>query len=149
MDSLSFRPFRPDDLPVCAEFAADAWPITSVLVPGQDVVKLMHGYIELARLPSTWLEVACVSSKVVGLLFGQVRSEYTIMPRLRTLFSCLRLGYRAILGQYGKLWQPLTLLRKGIATNIRVERHRPDPDAIVELFIVGSEHAGKGIGRAF
>jgi GNAT superfamily N-acetyltransferase len=148
MDNLIFRPFRPDDLPACAEFAADAWPIASVLVPGQDVVKLMHGYIELARLPSTWLEVACVSDKVIGLLFGQVRSEYTTVTRLRTLFSCLRLGCRAILGQYGKLWQPLTLLRKGIATDTRVEQHMPDSDAIVELFVVGSEHRGKGIGRA-
>lgn len=148
MDNLIFRPFRPDDLPVCAEFAADAWPIASVLVPGQDVVKLMHAYIELARLPSTWLEVACVSDQVVGLLFGRVHSEYTTATGLRTLFSCLRLSCRAILGQYGKLWQPLTLLGKGIATGIRVERHMPDPDAIVELFVVDSEHRGKGIGRA-
>jgi len=145
--NLSFRPFQPGDLHTCAEFAAGAWPVVSVLVPGQDVKKLMRVYIELARLPSTWLEVACISEKVVGLLFGRVNSECSTATELRTLFSGLRLGCKAILGQYGKLWKPIRLLMKGIATGARVKRHMPETDAIVELFVVDSEHRGKGIGR--
>ncbi|MFL7792052.1 MAG: GNAT family N-acetyltransferase [Anaerolineae bacterium] len=148
MDKLSFRPFHPDDLPACAKFAADAWPAISVLVPGQDGVKLMHGFIELARLPSTWLEVACISKKTVGLLFGRMDSDCTPVTALRTIFSSSRLGCKAILGQYGKIKKPLTLLRKGIATSDRVKKHMPESDAIVELFVVDSEHRGKGIGRA-
>jgi ribosomal protein S18 acetylase RimI-like enzyme len=148
MDKVSFRPFRPDDLSACAKFAADAWPVVSALVPEQDSVKLMHGYIELACLPSTWLEVACISDQVVGLLFGRVDSDCTPVTKLRMLSSSLRLGYKAILGQYGRIKNPLILLRKGIATGDRVKKHMPEADAIVELFVVDSEHRGKGIGRA-
>ncbi|MBN1975963.1 MAG: GNAT family N-acetyltransferase [Anaerolineae bacterium] len=148
MDKLSFRPFHPDDLSACAKFAADAWPAVSVLVPGQDVVKLMHGYVELARLPSTWLEVACVSGRTVGLLFGRVNSNCTPASELRMLFSSLGLGCKAIRGQYGRLQKPLTLLRKGVATGALVKRHSPEADAVVELFVVDSEHSGRGIGRA-
>ena len=148
MDNLSFRPFHPKDLPACARFAADAWPVVSALVPGQDVVKLMHGYVELGRIPSTWMEVACISEKAVGLLFGRLEADCTLMTKLGTLFSGLRLGCKAILGQYGKIKKPLTLLRQGIATSARVKKHMPESDAIVELFVVDSEHRGKGIGRA-
>jgi hypothetical protein len=81
MDDLSFRSFHPDDLPTCAKFAAEAWPVVSALVPGQDVAKLMHAYVELGRLPSTRLEVACVSGKVVGLLFGILDDRHPGHPR--------------------------------------------------------------------
>ena len=148
MDKLNFRPFHPDDLSACAKFAADAWPAASVLVPGQDVVELMHGFIELARLPSTWLEVACVSDRAVGLLFGRMDSDRTPVTELRMLLSGLRLGCKAILGQYGRIKKPLTLLRKGIATGALVKRRSPAAEAVVELFVVDSEHRGRGIGRA-
>jgi GNAT superfamily N-acetyltransferase len=148
MDKLSFRPFHPDDLSACAKFAADAWPVVSALVPGQDSVKLMHGYIELARLPSTRLEVACISDKAVGLLFGRVDSDCTPATELKTLLASLRMGCRALLGRYGRIKKPLVLLRKGIATSALVKKHLPETDAVVKLFVVDSEHRGKGIGRA-
>jgi GNAT superfamily N-acetyltransferase len=108
----------------------------------------MHGYIELARLPSTWLEVACISGKVVGLLFGRVDSDCTPVTELRMLLASLRVGCRAILGCYGRIKKPLTLLRKGMATSTLVKKHLPETDAIVELFVVDSKHRGQGVGRA-
>lgn len=148
MDDLSFRPFRKDDLSACARFTADAWPVVSALVPGQDVVKLMHAYVELGRLPSTRLEVACVSGKVVGFLFGRINSEYGTTKKLTTLISYLMIGIRAILGKYGRLSRPLTFLRKAVKTGNRVKQHMPKSDAVVVLFVADAKHRGKGIGRA-
>ena len=108
----------------------------------------MHGYIELARMPSTWLDVAYASNKVAGLLFGRVDTDCTPLTELRMLLASLRLGCRAILGRYGRIKKPLTLLRKGVATSALVKKHLPETDAIVELFVVDSEHRSKGIGRA-
>jgi GNAT superfamily N-acetyltransferase len=108
----------------------------------------MHGYIELARLPSTRQEVACISDEAVGLLFGRMDSDCTPATELKTLLASLRMGCRAILGRYGRIKKPLTLLRKGITTSTLVKKHLPETDAIVKLFVVDSEHRGKGIGRA-
>lgn len=148
MDNLSFRPFHPDDLHTCAELSADAWPVVSALVPGQDTVKLMHAYVELGRLPATRLEVACISGKVIGLLFGRVNVEYGTTRKLAALLSGFKIGARAILGKYGRLSKPLIFLRKAIKTDSRVKQHMPESDAVVVLFVVDAEHRGKGIGRA-
>lgn len=148
MDNLSFRPFQKDDIPECAQFAADAWPVASAMVPEQDVVKLMHAYVELCRLPSNRLEAACISGQIAGILFGRFNAEYTMAHELRALFSYLSLGMRAIAGKYGKLSKPLIVLRKSIATSAQVRKHMPKSDAVVEWFVVDAKHRGKGIGRA-
>lgn len=147
MNNLSFRPFQKDDIPICAQFAADAWPVVSAMTPGQDVVKLMHAYVELCHLPSNRSEAACVSGTVVGLLFGRYNAEYTTTDELRALFSYLAIGVRAIMGEYGRLSRPLTLLGKSVITAARVKKHMPKADATVQWFVVDSRHRGKGIGR--
>jgi GNAT superfamily N-acetyltransferase len=128
--------------------AADAWPLVADLVPEGDFVKLMRGYIQLGRLPSTRLEVACISGKVVGLLFARLDSEVTLAYRWRTILSSIAIGAQMTLGRYGRISQPLRLLGDGIATGARVRKHRPKADAIVELLVVSAQHRGQGIGRA-
>ncbi|MBN1810868.1 MAG: GNAT family N-acetyltransferase [Anaerolineae bacterium] len=108
----------------------------------------MHAYVELCRLPSNQLEVACISGKAVGLLFGRFNAGYTTTDKLRALFPYLALGVRAVLGQYGRLSMPLTLLRKSIITSAQVKKHMPEADAIVQWFVVDAKHRGKGIGTA-
>jgi GNAT superfamily N-acetyltransferase len=108
----------------------------------------MHAYAELCHLPSNRSEVACITGKVVGLLFGRFNAEYTTTDELGALFSYLAIGIRAILGKYGRLSRPLTLLRKSARTAARVKKHMPKADAVVTWFVVDSKHRGKGIGRA-
>ena len=147
-NKLSFRPYRPTDLDKCAQIAADAWPFASSLVPEGDFPRLMRGYIELACLPSTRLEVACISDEVVGLLFAWIGSEMTLADRLRTPLTGVAMGIRAVLGQYGRIKHPIALLRDGIAAGSRVKDHRPRTEAIVELLAVSASHRRQGIGRA-
>ena len=148
MDDLTFRPYSPDDLDACAQIAADAWPTASTLAAEGDFLRLMHGYVELGRLPSTRPEVACLSDRVVGFLFARIDSEVSATHYLRVLLSCAAIGTRGLLGRYGRISQPIGLLRDGIATGARVRRHMPEADAIVELFVVSAEHRGQGIGKA-
>lgn len=148
MTNLSFRPYQPDDLDTCAQMAADAWPIVSVLVPEDDFARLMRGFVELGRLPSTRCEVACISDRVVGLLFARIRSEITLAHGLQTVLSCAAIGMRASLGRYGRIARPLAILRDGIVTGARVKKHTPEAGAVVELLVVSSQHRGQGIGRA-
>lgn len=148
MDELSFRPYRPTDLDACAQIAADAWPFASSLVPEGDFPQLMRGFIELARLPSTRLEVACISDEVAGLLFAWIESESTVAHSLRMLLVGVAIGARAVLGAYGRIKHPIALLRDGIATGSQVNEHRPKAGAIVELFAVSADHRRQGIGKA-
>jgi GNAT superfamily N-acetyltransferase len=148
MAKVSFRPYHPSDLDTCAQMAADAWPVVSVLVPDGSFARLMRGYVELGRLPSTRCEVACISNRVVGLLSAQIRSEITLAHGLQTVLSCAAIGMRAGLGRYGRIARPLALLRDGIVTGARVRKHMPKAGAVIELLVVSSQHRGQGIGRA-
>jgi ribosomal protein S18 acetylase RimI-like enzyme len=145
---LDFRAFRGDDAPECSQFAAEAWPILSALVPAEDVVKFMRAYVEVSRLASTWREVARISERVVGFLFGRINADYTRITVLKAFFFCLIIGVKVILGRYGHLARPLTFLKKFMRATLKVQRNAPRSDAEVVLFVVDSKHRGKGIGTA-
>jgi GNAT superfamily N-acetyltransferase len=145
---VTFRPFRVHDLSECSRLAADAWPAMASLVPEEEAVRFMRSYVELSRCASTWLEVACIGKKVVGFLFGSIDSDNNRVAELKGIISSLVVVAKVLTGRYGRLSRPLTLLRKYLATDRKVERSSSASDAEVELFVVGSPHRGKGIGKA-
>jgi ribosomal protein S18 acetylase RimI-like enzyme len=148
LGEVTFRPFRVHDLSECSRLAADAWPAMATLVPEEEGAKFMRSYVELSRSASTWLEVACIGKSVVGFLFGSIDADCNIVAELKAFISSLVVGVKVLTGSYGRLSRPLTLLRKYLATERKVERPSSASDAEVELFVVGSPHRGKGIGKA-
>jgi ribosomal protein S18 acetylase RimI-like enzyme len=146
-DKLQIRKFNKEDTLRCSELAADAWPIVSTWVPKKDVVKFMHSYVEIYKLQSTWLEVACISGNIVGFLFGRVNTDYKMIAKIKAFFSILAIGIKIISGRYGNVSKPFTLLWKFDLNELKVKRNTPKSDGEVVLFVVDSKYRGRGIGK--
>jgi len=76
-DPLIFRFFKMSDTADSAQFVSKEWPVASILTDKTKTVLLIHSYLELCRLSSSYMEVACISNKVVGLLFGKIETDCT------------------------------------------------------------------------
>jgi len=146
-EELYFRQYTEKDLAVCSRFAADAWPAISRIVSQKNVNTFMNAYVELGYYPSTWREVACISGEVVGFLFGRIDKDVTTGKNLYILFSSLKLLLKILLGRYGRIERPFTVLGKFLATESKVKECIPQVDGAIELFVVDSKYRGKGIGR--
>jgi ribosomal protein S18 acetylase RimI-like enzyme len=147
MTEVTFRPFQIDDISECSRLVAEAWPVMAALAP-EDDVRIVRSYVELSLVASTWLEVACAGEMVVGFLFGSINADDNMMNELNAVMSSLLVCVKVLMGRYGRLSRPLTLLRKYFAAERKVERSSPTSDAEVELFVVGSAYRGRGIGKA-
>jgi ribosomal protein S18 acetylase RimI-like enzyme len=147
MDEVTFRPYSPDDLPACAALAVDAWPTVAAGLSPDNLHKFMTAYVEVARLESTRLEVACISDRVVALLFGSFNKDYTLKFQAKAALEYFVLGLKFFSGRYGRLDHPRTFMKHFRATERKVEQNSPRSDAVVQLFVVSSECRGQGIGR--
>jgi len=145
---LSFRPYYKDDLSDCARFAAEAWPSISAMVPEGSAEELLSVDVELARQTSTWLEVACISGRIAGFLFGRINRDFNRVDGLKAFFSSLVMGLELILGKHTKLPKRCTFMKNLILSEIKFKRNSPKSDAEVLFFVVESKHRGKRIGRA-
>jgi ribosomal protein S18 acetylase RimI-like enzyme len=148
MDELYFRQFNGKDMARCSEIAVDVWPIVSALVPKENAVEFMSACVEISRLWSTWLEVACILDTVVGLLFGRIDTDRDLITELKTSLSYWVIGMKLIFQRYGRLSKPFTFLRRFISTQTKARRSSPKSDAEVTLFVVDSKYRGRGIGKA-
>jgi len=148
MDKVQFRKFNKKDTSRCSELTVDAWSFVSALVPKEDMVKFMHLYVELNRIYSTWMEVACISDNIVGLFFGRVDSDYKMIAQFKAFFSFCMICIRMVCGRCGRVSAPFTLLRKLISDESNIKRNTPKSDGEVVFIVVDSEYRGRGIGRA-
>ncbi len=146
-EKVYFRQYTEKDLAACSRFAADAWPAISRIVSQKDVDTFMNAYVKLGYCPSTWREVACISGEVVGFLFGRIDKDVSTGKRLYILFSSLNLFLKILLGRYGKIERPFTVLEKFLATESKVKECIPRVDGAIEFFVVDSKYRGMGIGR--
>jgi len=144
--NMLFRKFQLGDIPACARLAEEAWPAST-----SDSAKViehygMEEYMEYALGSSNYAEIACTSEGMVGFLFGRIdglpgierpkRSMLGEVPGiLRSLFAHRRLS----LNMLSFVWSILL-------TETKLKLRTPESDASVEMFIVGSEHRGKGVG---
>jgi GNAT superfamily N-acetyltransferase len=122
--------------------------MSSVWTVERDAAKVMSAYVEFGHLLSTYWEVACISNEIVGFLFGKMKTARGTATKLEVFYSFMALTAKAILGQYGKLAHPLTVIKKAVSTEAQMKKHQPKSDAIVEFLVVDGAHRGKGIGRA-
>jgi len=143
---ISFRRYAPDDLQACTRLAEEAWP------PGPDLVAKgvaswgMEGYIESSLMNANWTEVAYDSQGVVGFLFGRIDKYSGDVAVPGSLFGELPMLAKYIVGKYRKSPRIWVLFWTLLLTELKLMLNMPRSDAQIELFIVGFEHRGKGIG---
>lgn len=133
--------------------AAQAWPVWEYLTSEAEKWRFMGPYIDIASEWSNRREVACDGSgKVIGLLFGEVRGRDRRGRKgkgvgWKIMSSEVRVHARFILGRYGRIENLPGVLRNFMTTELKLIINRPEADAEVNLFLVDSEHRGRGIGR--
>lgn len=140
---IHYRPYGDSDLDRCAELAADAWPIASVVA--EDTHSLMKAYVKSSLLFSDYTEVCCMGGEVVGLLFGLTHKK---LPSFKTHLELNKLFWAFVAGRYGPSKRRFRLLASFALTLLKVELICRRLDSEVELFVVDAAYRGQGLGRA-
>ncbi|UCG56238.1 MAG: GNAT family N-acetyltransferase [Phycisphaerales bacterium] len=138
-----YRPYIEDDLDRCAALAAEAWPVASAIAG--DIHSLMIAYVKLSLLFSDYSEVCCTDDQVVGFLFGRTDKKFL---SLRERFEFNKVSWGFLTGRYGTCKRRLRFGVSFIQTLTKVEFYGRRFDSEVELFVVGQEHRGQGIGQS-
>jgi ribosomal protein S18 acetylase RimI-like enzyme len=146
--NISFRCCQRTDLPVCANIAAEAFPLQTSRFGREDAKKLMTGGIAACHALSNYHELAIADGKVAGLLFGRVKRKFILIDMCQTLKRLLLIEVRFLLGRYGSRRKLIRLIKPGLQTLRALRRNMPASEAEVVLFAVAPEHQGIGIGRA-
>jgi ribosomal protein S18 acetylase RimI-like enzyme len=144
---VSFRDFRNSDVEACARISAGAWPETAN-VSGGDTVRTMTLYVEFYVYSATWLDVACVDGRVVGLLFGRIDREHGRFGRIRSRLGHIKVYLKLIMGRYWKGRDRFRLVKFAMSDDRNITENSPDADGEVMLFVVDGKFQGRGIGRA-
>jgi len=140
LETTSFREYGPEDLQRCVEITASGWP---------ELTRSIHlASVEWYLGSATWKDVACVSEKAVGVLFGKVNSDVTMSCRLRTVLIQVKVYLKLLFGLYGRLPNRLTYIRTGISDDRRIEANSPAFDGEITFFAVDAAYRGRGIGKA-
>jgi len=147
-DELHFRDFRLSDLETCARISADAWPETANVAGSGDTVRTMTLYVEFYYYSATWLDVACVDGKVVGLLFGRIDRKSGVSGKIRSRLGHSKVYLKLLMGRYWKGADRLKLVRAAMSDDRNIVENSPDADGEVMLFVVDGKFQGRGIGRA-
>lgn len=145
---VSFRRYAPGDIQACARMARDAWPAGPRVAAKDSELAGMEEYMEYSLSVSNYTDMAYTDDGPVGFLFGRIDGHPgKPAPRRPTLGevpsiigASLRNGATA-LAHLGFVWSILL-------TNLKLMLYTPRSDAAIEMFIVSSEHRGKGVGSA-
>jgi len=146
-DEIQFRDFRLSDIKTCARISADAWPETAS-VSGGDTVRTMTLYVEFYYYSATWLDVACVDGRVVGLLFGRIDRDGGMFGKIRSRLGHSKVYLKLITGRYWKASDRFKLMKSAMSDDRNITKNSPDADGEVMLFVVDGKFQGRGIGRA-
>lgn len=147
-DKLSIRAYTPDDQNACGVLAHEAWQMFDKVISPADMLSFITAtFVQIAAIHSNRLEVACINSELAGYLFGRVDSDFTPVDRLRAALRSLALGVGLLVGRYGLVRKPLTLLYHFIRAEAETKRHPGNSDAEVVLFVVAARYRSKGVGK--
>lgn len=143
---VSFRKYRPGDIPHCARLARDAWPAGPARASKEIEAAGMEGYMQYSLDSSNWAEIALSTEEVVGFLFGRIDGygevpERSILGEVPSLFNSIM--------EHDRRSPRLLRFAWSVAmTDLKLKLNTPPSDASVEMFIVDSRHRGKGVGSA-
>jgi GNAT superfamily N-acetyltransferase len=148
LPEIQFRPYRIQDLPRCAQLAAEAWPVKEHITQELDKTRIMEPYVEIAAAWSNWTDIAYLDSgEIIGVIFGDTRTKDSRGAGRRLIASEIRACARILLGRYGKVRRLPSLLWNFMMTEMKLLVNRPEADAEIMLLLVDSTHRGKGLGR--
>jgi GNAT superfamily N-acetyltransferase len=143
---ISFRRYALEDLQTCAKLAEDAWPPRPALATKDVVSWSMEGYIESSLMNANWTDIAYDSKGVVGFLFGRMDKYHGEAAVAGSLSGELPMLAKHIVGKYRKTPGILVFFWTLLLTELKLKINMPRSDVEIRLFIVDSEHRGKGIG---
>jgi ribosomal protein S18 acetylase RimI-like enzyme len=143
---ISFRRYEPGDLNTCASMAEEAWPPRPGTVSKELETSGMRGYMGYYANLANWTDIACASDGVVGFLFGRIdRLPGAPVPK-RSLLGELPTFIRSFFIENRMTQRSMLFTWSLFLTELKVRLRVPKSDASIEMFIVSSQHRGKGIG---
>lgn len=146
--SIAFRKYAPGDIPACARLAREAWPARPSILPKEDEDTGMEGYMEYSLSASNYADVACTPEGMVGFLFGRIDGHGEEIRVSGPDTGETKSKTRTSLRDWLFAIRHLRFLWSVLLTDLKLMLYMPRSDAAIEMFIVASEHRGKGVGTA-
>jgi GNAT superfamily N-acetyltransferase len=143
---LSFRACVEKDIPACARLAREAWPAGPGVASKEIELAGMEGYMQYSLDSSNWTDIACTDEGMVGFLFGRIEGLPGPPAPDRGVLGELPSLLASILDHDRRDARMLAFLWSLALTEFKLRVNTPASDASVEMFIVGSEWRGKGVG---
>ena len=144
---MSFRNYGFEDRERCAQISASAWPEIFSFAGEEGEANLMRFMVEFYSATATWQEVACISDKVIGVLFGKVNLDLPRFGRIRTFLTDSHVYLKLLLGHFGKIPKRMKIMRLAISDDKNIRANSPRADGEVTFLVVDEAFRGRGIGR--
>ena len=116
--TLTFCPYKQDDLSWYAELSASAWPIVTRLTKKGDLTSFIRAYVTLSLVASDYTEVCCDGDKVIGLLFGATGNT---PPSPEKRQESRKVLWAFIGGKYGRIKHHLRFLVGFVLSAVKFE----------------------------
>lgn len=144
--AIAFRQCIPSDVSACARMAEEAWPADpSTFAKLRDLAGL-EGYMAYSLARSNWTDIACVDAIPAGFLFGRIDGLPGIEAPSQHPLGELPWAVGSMLRARRDAPSLLRFLWNLELTDMKLMLNMPRADATIEMFIVGAEHRGKGLG---
>lgn len=145
---VSFRRAAPEDIPVLAGLARDAWPARPGMVSIEAEARGMEAYVGHSMHASNWAELAYTQEGVLGFLFGRIDGYLAAPAPKRAVLGEMSQAFRSFLRRGRVSTWHILMIWAIILTELKLMVKMPRSDASVEMLIVDSRHRGRGIGTA-
>lgn len=146
--NIDFRHCHRADLPACTGIGVDAFTAVSRMFTEEEEGKMMAAGIEICYAASTYRELAMVDKEIVGLIYGQVEPNFTLIDVCRLFKQLLLILVRFLLGRYGSRRKLIRFVKPCLHEARELKRNMPSSEGVVVLFAVCPQYQGRGIGRA-
>jgi ribosomal protein S18 acetylase RimI-like enzyme len=143
----SFRHYVSKDLERCAQISASAWAGLFSFAGKEGEINLMRFSVDFYAATATWLEVACISGEVVGLLFGKIESDLPRFAGMRTFLTDSRTYLKLLLGRFGKIPKRMKIMRLATADDRKIRNNSPEAEGEVTFLVVDEAFRRRGMGR--
>ncbi len=147
LSDVQFRNYVPGDILACARLARDAWPVSPAVIASDELeLSGMESYMEYSLGVSNWADIAYTPEGVVGFLFGRIDGYLGKAVPKRSPFGELSSIAKSIVNHEHSSLASLGFIWSLTMTELKLKLMMPRSDASIEMFIVGSNHRGRGIG---
>ena len=146
METINYRTVEKKDYPAIGEIINQAFGLYRYVSDEKTLDCFKQQYVHSCLSEATYTQVAEQDGKIVGVIMGNAKSDYKILPHLKYILLTLQYGIKMI--YYGRKF------KTGIEDYKRLHeiyhtfsgKHKGEFNGVLTLFAVNENCRGLGVG---